>query len=184
MATEPDPRIRPAHGRGRYGYQPKLPVSPGIEGVGIVEAVGPGVQGLTALPEILAPRSPATSLPLEPCLCMRLFPVFGRRTSEIRHAALRSPFDLFDIDDWRLVASPLGAFPAARQSASSDERPSHHVVERSPYAVIDCAVSMEELPRSNTDGRWVGRTGKSVAGFLRKGAITSGASWRSSQTKL
>jgi NADPH2:quinone reductase len=30
--------------RGRYGYQPELPASPGIEGVGIVEAVGPGVQ--------------------------------------------------------------------------------------------------------------------------------------------
>ena len=31
--------------RGRYGYQPELPANPGIEGVGIVEAVGPGVQG-------------------------------------------------------------------------------------------------------------------------------------------
>jgi NADPH:quinone reductase-like Zn-dependent oxidoreductase len=31
--------------RGRYGYQPELPASPGIEGVGMVEAVGPGVQG-------------------------------------------------------------------------------------------------------------------------------------------
>jgi NADPH2:quinone reductase len=31
--------------RGRYGYQPELPASPGIEGVGIVEAAGPGVQG-------------------------------------------------------------------------------------------------------------------------------------------
>src|ERR1700759_606442 len=31
--------------RGRYGYQPELPASPGIEGVGIVEAVGPGVPG-------------------------------------------------------------------------------------------------------------------------------------------
>jgi NADPH:quinone reductase-like Zn-dependent oxidoreductase len=30
--------------RGRYGYQPELPASPGIEGVGIVEAVSPGVQ--------------------------------------------------------------------------------------------------------------------------------------------
>jgi len=30
--------------RGRYGYQPELPASPGIEGVGIVEVVGPGVQ--------------------------------------------------------------------------------------------------------------------------------------------
>ena len=33
--------------RGRYGYQPELPASPGIEGVGIVEAVAPGVQGMT-----------------------------------------------------------------------------------------------------------------------------------------
>jgi NADPH2:quinone reductase len=31
--------------RGRYGYQPELPASPGIEGVGMVEALGPGVQG-------------------------------------------------------------------------------------------------------------------------------------------
>jgi NADPH:quinone reductase-like Zn-dependent oxidoreductase len=31
--------------RGHYGYQPALPASPGIEGVGIVEPVGPGVQG-------------------------------------------------------------------------------------------------------------------------------------------
>src|SRR5882757_10234203 len=31
--------------RGRYGYQPELPASPGAEGVGIVEAQVPGVQG-------------------------------------------------------------------------------------------------------------------------------------------
>jgi len=30
--------------RGRYGYQPELPASPGIEAVGIVEAVGLGVE--------------------------------------------------------------------------------------------------------------------------------------------
>src|SRR5262249_3435837 len=30
--------------RGRYGYQPELPASPGIEGVGTGEAVGPSVQ--------------------------------------------------------------------------------------------------------------------------------------------
>ena len=32
--------------RGRYGYQPELPASPGIEAVGIVEALGAGVQAL------------------------------------------------------------------------------------------------------------------------------------------
>ena len=31
--------------RGRYGYQPELLASSGIEGVGIVEVVGPGVLG-------------------------------------------------------------------------------------------------------------------------------------------
>src|SRR5258708_14941670 len=36
--------------RGRYGYQPVLPASPGIKGVGIVEAVSPGVQGPMAGP--------------------------------------------------------------------------------------------------------------------------------------
>ena len=30
--------------RGRYGYQPELPASPGIEAVGVVEVLGPGVQ--------------------------------------------------------------------------------------------------------------------------------------------
>jgi NADPH2:quinone reductase len=30
--------------RGRYGYQPELPASPGAEGVGVVEAVSPGVR--------------------------------------------------------------------------------------------------------------------------------------------
>jgi NADPH2:quinone reductase len=30
--------------RGRYGYQPELPASPGIEAVGIVEALGQGVR--------------------------------------------------------------------------------------------------------------------------------------------
>src|SRR5262245_25388316 len=33
--------------RGRYGYQPELPASPGIEAVGIVEAVGPDVPSPT-----------------------------------------------------------------------------------------------------------------------------------------
>jgi NADPH:quinone reductase-like Zn-dependent oxidoreductase len=33
--------------RGRYGRQPELPASPGIEGVGIVEALGSGVEAPT-----------------------------------------------------------------------------------------------------------------------------------------
>ena len=44
-------RLSPVHPsdmhimRGRFGRQPALPASPGIECVGLVEALGPGVSG-------------------------------------------------------------------------------------------------------------------------------------------
>ncbi len=44
-------RLTPVHPsdlhriRGRYGYQPELPASPGAEGVGVIESLGPGVKG-------------------------------------------------------------------------------------------------------------------------------------------
>src|SRR5271154_5755162 len=44
--------------RGRYGRQPELPASPGIEAVGIVEALGPGVQA----PGVQAPGLQAPSV--------------------------------------------------------------------------------------------------------------------------
>jgi NADPH:quinone reductase-like Zn-dependent oxidoreductase len=49
--------------RGRYGYQPELPASPGIEGVGIVEDVGPGVQCpmVGAREFLLTPGTPGAS---------------------------------------------------------------------------------------------------------------------------
>ena len=62
------------------------------------------------------------------------------RSHEIRYAALRSTFDLFDSDGPWVVASALGALTAARRGARSDERSSHHVVERNTYATTDCAV--------------------------------------------
>ena len=43
--------------RGRYGYQPELPASPGIEAVGIVEAVGPDVQGPTVGTRVVLVRT-------------------------------------------------------------------------------------------------------------------------------
>jgi hypothetical protein len=59
---------------------------------------------------------------------------------EIRYAALCSTFDLFDSNGSRVVASALGALPAARRSACSDEQSPHHVLERKTYAAGDCAV--------------------------------------------
>lgn len=40
--------------RGHYGTLPRLPATPGMEGAGIVEALGPGVTGL-ALGQVVAP---------------------------------------------------------------------------------------------------------------------------------
>ena len=260
--------------RGRYGYQPELPASPGAEGVGIVEAVGPGVQGptvgtrvvfvhtwntwreqivcpadkLVPVPEGLDNPGAATAYinpltawaltrsshnlkegdwllqtaaassvgkfvlqlaqqyrfktinvirrreqetiirtlganevictddedlrarlqeltagkgveraidcvagelgaeiagdlaPAGTMLVYGAFPVIGRRTPRNSPCRSSSAFDLFDSDGSRVVASALGGFPAARRSAGSDERSSHHVVERSTYAASDCAV--------------------------------------------
>src|ERR1043166_668341 len=39
--------------RGRYGYQPALPASPRAGGVGMVESVGPGVQGSMVGPRVV-----------------------------------------------------------------------------------------------------------------------------------
>lgn len=44
-------RVRPVHSsdlhimRGRYGILPPLPISPGLEGMGVIESLGEGVQG-------------------------------------------------------------------------------------------------------------------------------------------
>jgi hypothetical protein len=94
-------------------------------------------------------------------------------------SALRPAFDLFDSDGSRVVASALGAFPAAGRSAVSNERSPHYVVERNTYAAGDCAVFTKGFPRGSTPSRWRVRTTKSLAGLLRKGFITDGASWRS-----
>ena len=273
--------------RGRYGYQPELPASPGIEGVGIVEAVGPGVQGtlvgtrvvfvdtwntwreqimcpadkLVAVPDGLDVLAAATSyinpltawaltrsahklkegdwllqtaaastvgklvLQLAQKFRFKTINVIRRReqetiirnlggnevhsrrrsqdtaagidrgqgcrtgdrlrgrgtwrrdcpqpryrwdhacvrspfqssadgSCEIHHAAFRSAFDLFDSDGSRVVASALGAFPAAGRSAGSDERPADYVIDRSTHAASGCAVCTEGFPRGGTPSRW------------------------------
>lgn len=61
---------------------------------------------------------------------------------EIHNVAVRSAFDLFDSYRLRMVASAMGAFPAARRDAGSYEGSAHHVVQRSTYADSNCAVSI------------------------------------------
>jgi hypothetical protein len=57
---------------------------------------------------------PATSLRLEPCLCMEPVQSSADGPGEIHYAALRSAYDLSDNDGSRVVASALGEFLAAR----------------------------------------------------------------------
>src|SRR6201993_607180 len=61
--------------RGRYGYQPELPASPGIEGVGIVEAVGPGVQASMVGTRVVFVGTWHTWRELVVCSVDRLVPV-------------------------------------------------------------------------------------------------------------
>jgi NADPH:quinone reductase-like Zn-dependent oxidoreductase len=61
--------------RGRYGYQPELPASPGAEGVGMVEAVGPGVQGPTVGTRVVFVRTWNTWREQIVCPVDRLVPI-------------------------------------------------------------------------------------------------------------
>jgi len=61
--------------RGRYGYQPELPASPGIEAVGIVEAVGPDVQGPAVGTRVILIRAWNTWREQVVCPVDRLVPV-------------------------------------------------------------------------------------------------------------
>jgi NADPH:quinone reductase-like Zn-dependent oxidoreductase len=61
--------------RGRYGYQPELPASPGIEAVGIVEAVAPDVHRLAVGTRVVFVRTWNTWCEQVVCPADRLVPV-------------------------------------------------------------------------------------------------------------
>jgi len=61
--------------RGRYGYQPELPASPGIEALGIVEAVAPDAQGPAVGTRVILVRTWSTWREQVACPVDRLVPV-------------------------------------------------------------------------------------------------------------
>jgi len=63
--------------RGRYGYKPELPASPGIEGVGMVEAVSPGAQGPAVGTRVIFVDTWQTWRELIICPADKLVPVPG-----------------------------------------------------------------------------------------------------------
>jgi NADPH:quinone reductase-like Zn-dependent oxidoreductase len=108
--------------RGRYGYQPALPASPGIEGVGIVEAVAPGARNLRAGTRVVFVNTWSTWREQIVCPVDKLVPVPDGLDSSIAAtsyinpltawALTRSSHDLKE-GDWLLqtaAASSVGKF--------------------------------------------------------------------------
>src|SRR5205807_7978630 len=46
--------------RGLYGALPQLPSTPGLEGAGVIESIGPDVQGVQAGQRVILLRTPGT----------------------------------------------------------------------------------------------------------------------------
>jgi NADPH2:quinone reductase len=86
--------------RGRYGYQPELPASPGIECVGIVEAVGPGVQGPMVGTRVVCVKTWQTWREQIVCQADRLVPVPDSLDNQAA-ALLHQSFDCMGIDEIR-----------------------------------------------------------------------------------
>jgi len=108
--------------RGRYGYQPELPASPGIEAVGVVEAVGPGVQDLIAGTRVVFVHTWSTWREQVVCPADKLVPVPDELDDSAAAASYINPLTAWALTisahnlkegDWLLqtaAASSVGKF--------------------------------------------------------------------------
>jgi NADPH:quinone reductase-like Zn-dependent oxidoreductase len=108
--------------RGRYGYQPELPASPGIEGVGIVEAVGARVQAPTVGTRVVFVDTWNTWREQIVCPADKLVPVPGSLEDSAAAASYINPLTAWALTisthklkegDWLLqtaAASSVGKF--------------------------------------------------------------------------
>jgi NADPH:quinone reductase-like Zn-dependent oxidoreductase len=108
--------------RGRYGYQPELPASPGIEGVGTVEALGPGGQGPTVGTRVIFVHTWGTWHEQIVCPVDKLVPVPGGLDDSAAAASYINPLTAWALTisthnlkegDWLLqtaAASSVGKF--------------------------------------------------------------------------
>ena len=108
--------------RGRYGYQPELPASPGIEAVGIVEALGPGVQAPMVGTRVVFVNTWNTWREQIVCPADRLVPVPDHLDDEAAAASYINPLTAWALTisahklkegDWLLqtaAASSVGKF--------------------------------------------------------------------------
>ena len=85
--------------RGRYGYQLELPASPGAEGVGIVEAVGPGSQVPIVGTRVVFVHTWNTWREQIVCPVDRLVPVPDGLDDPAAATSYTNPFDCMGINE-------------------------------------------------------------------------------------
>lgn len=86
--------------RGRYGYQPELPASPGAEGVGIVERLGEGVETLAPGNRVIFLRTWNLWREFVICRVEDLFPIPLTLSNETAAIAYTNP-----VTAWALTRS-------------------------------------------------------------------------------
>ena len=86
--------------RGRYGYQPELPASPGAEGVGVVERLGEGVETLAPGNRVMFLRTWNLWRELIICRAEDLFPIPLTLSDETAAIAYTNP-----VTAWALTRS-------------------------------------------------------------------------------
>ena len=77
--------------RGRFGRQPALPASPGLECVGVVEALGPGTSGPAPGTRVVLVDVPGNWRDLQVCPAERVVPVPDAVSDEDAAQALVNP---------------------------------------------------------------------------------------------
>src|ERR1700734_2812957 len=86
--------------RGRYGYQPELPASPGAEGVGVVERLGEGVETLAPGNRVMFLRTWNIWRELVVCRAENLLPIPLTLSDETAAIAYTNP-----VTAWALTRS-------------------------------------------------------------------------------
>ncbi len=77
--------------RGRFGRQPPLPASPGLEGMGAVDALGEGVAGLTVGTRVVFVNVPGLWREKIVCTADRVIPVPDALSDDVAAQALVNP---------------------------------------------------------------------------------------------
>jgi NADPH2:quinone reductase len=92
--------------RGLYGIQPQLPATPGFEGAGVIEAVGPEVRGFAVGQRVIPLGAPGTWQEYLPVNAAQLIP-----TPEPLSDAIAAQFVVNPLTAWVMATEELALQP-------------------------------------------------------------------------